>query len=97
MPRPSTLPDEAIRDILCSFNIGHSEMGRRYGRSHQAIAEIRYGRACRARLPDLPRWVKGRTCDQCQHWTDRCDLGHLDPLEEGTAFAQQCATFREGR
>jgi hypothetical protein len=44
MPTPNPLLDDAIRGILTS-RVSHAEMGRRYGRSHQAIMQIRYGRA----------------------------------------------------
>ena len=91
------LPDSAVRDILTSYHVGHSEMGRRYDRSHQTICQIRTGEVYRDRLPELPRWVTGRSCEQCQHWAGRCDLGFPDPLEEGLAFAQQCNCFTEGR
>lgn len=89
------LTDAELRDVLTSFHIGHSEMARRYGRTHQGIAQIRLGQTQAHRLPELPRWVSGRTCEQCQHWVSRCDLGFPDPIDEGIGFAQQCNTFRE--
>jgi hypothetical protein len=95
MPRPSSLTDAAIRDILTSYHISHKEMGRRYSRAHQTISQVRFGQVHANRLPELPRWVSGRTCEQCQHWVSRCDLGFPDPIEEGIAFAQQCSCFKE--
>jgi hypothetical protein len=98
MPRPNPLSDEAILDILSSHHISHSEMGRRHGRSHQAIAQIRYGQTHADHLPELPRWTTGRSCEQCQHWGNAeqpCRLGFPDPLEEGLRFAGDCNSFLE--
>lgn len=91
----SSLSDDAIRDILTSRHIGHSAMGRRYGRSHQSIAQIRLGQSCAARVPEVPRWTGDRSCEQCRHWAGRCDLGFPDPLEESVRFANDCAVFTE--
>jgi anti-sigma factor RsiW len=95
MPRPNRLADEAIFDILTAHHISHSEMGRRHDRSHQAIAQIRNGQTHADRLPEIPRWTTGRTCEQCQHWArpGHCSLGFPDPLVESTAFAGDCACF----
>ena len=87
------LHDEAVREILCSYHVSHKEMARRLGRSHQTIAQIRLGQVYGHRLPELPRWVSGRTCEQCLHWAGACGLGFPDPLEESLAFAQECACF----
>lgn len=89
------LPDDAIRDILVS-HAGHSAMGRKYGRSHQTITQIRYGDICRSRCPEIPRWVRGETptCQQCLQWSDCCTLGFPDPIEEGLTFARECLTFQ---
>jgi hypothetical protein len=87
------LTDEQLRDVLTSFHISHKEMGRRYGRSHQRIVQLRLGQVQAHRLPELPRWTAGRTCEQCIHWVGRCDLGFPDPLEEGVGFARECASF----
>ena len=91
--KAAPLPDEAVREILCSYHISHKEMARRLGRSHQTIAQIRLGQVYGHRLPELPRWVSGRTCEQCIHWADACGLGFPDPLEESVAFAQECSSF----
>ncbi|NBS92726.1 MAG: hypothetical protein EBS91_03505 [Betaproteobacteria bacterium] len=95
MPRPNPLSDEAICDILSSHHISHSEMGRRHGRSPQAISQIRYGQTHTDRLPELPRWITGRSCEQCQHWArpGHCSLGFPDPLEEGLRFAGDCSAW----
>jgi hypothetical protein len=93
MPTPNPLSDGAIRDILIS-RASHAEMGRRYGRSHQAIVQIRYGQTHAGRCPDLPRWIY-RSCEQCQHWTGRCGFGFPDPLDEGVGFAMDCDLFLE--
>ena len=91
--KAAPLPDEAVREILTAHHISHSEMARRLGRSHQTIAQIRLGKVYGHRLPELPRWTAGRTCEQCIHWASRCDLGLPDPVEEGIGFAQECASF----
>ena len=91
----STLGDDAIREILTSHHVSHREMARRYGRSHQSIAQIRLGQTCADRLPEIPRWTGGRSCLQCRHWAGQCDLGHQDPVEEGLRFANDCNTFAE--
>lgn len=87
------LPDEAVREILTAYHVSHKEMARRLGRSHQTIAQIRLGQVYGHRLPELPRWVSGRTCEQCIHWAGACDLGFPDPLEESLAFARECSSF----
>ena len=91
--KAAPLTDDQLRDVLTSYHIGHSEMARRYGRSHQGIAQIRLGQTQAHRLPELPRWVSGRTCEQCVHWDGACGLGFPDPLEESLAFARECASF----
>lgn len=93
MAKAAPLPDEAVREILTARDISHSEMARRLGRSHQTIAQIRLGQVYGHRLPEIPRWSAGRTCEQCQHWQPGCDLGFPDPVEESTAFARECACF----
>ena len=92
-PKKPPLPDSAVRDILTAHDISHSEMARRLNRSHQTIAQIRLGQVYGHRLPELPRWSAGRSCEQCQHWAGRCDLGFPDPVEEGTGFAREGACF----
>lgn len=94
MPRPNSLTDDAIRDIIIS-RISHGEMGRRYGRSHQTISQIRYGQIHAGRCKEVPRWGLRRSCEQCQHWIDRCSFGFPDPTEEGLAFAMDCELFLE--
>jgi hypothetical protein len=97
MPR---LSDDAIRDILTSIEISAPEMGRRYGRSHQAIVQIRLGQTNADRLPELPRWAPGRSCETCAHFRDQedpCSLGLPDPREEGVRFGQHCSAFAEVR
>lgn len=91
--KAAPLPDDAVREILTAHHISHSEMARRLGRSHQTIAQIRLGQVYAHRLPELPRWTAGRTCEQCIHWVGRCDLGFPDPVEEGIGFARECAGF----
>lgn len=59
---------------------------------HQLLeAEVEAGVDCCVDLPAL----SSRTCRQCAHWSsDRCDLGHPDPLEEGIGFARWCVSFQ---
>jgi hypothetical protein len=87
------LSDDALHDILTSLTISHSEMGRRYGRSHQTIAQIRLGQVQSHRLPEIPRWISGHTCEQCLHWRGFCGMGFPDPMDDGVAFARQCNNF----
>jgi hypothetical protein len=93
MAKAPPLTDEQLRDVLISLHVSHKEMGRRYRRSHQSIVQLRLGQVQAHRLPELPRWSASRTCEQCQHWAGRCDLGFPDPVEESTAFARECACF----
>lgn len=97
--RPRTkkppLSDDAFRDVLTSLSVNHSEMGRRYGRSHQTIAQIRLGQVQSHRMPDIPRWSARRTCEQCSHWRGRCGMGFPDPIDEGITFAQYCNNFEQ--
>ena len=90
------LTDAEIREILTSREISHSAMGRRYGRSHEAIRQIRYGISYTDRCSDVTRWIPGASCEKCQHWAgSSCDLGLVDPLIEGVKFAQDCSVYKE--
>jgi hypothetical protein len=90
MKRPTKLSDDAIRDILtCPASAG--VLAQRHGVHRSAVGYIRQGKTHADRLPELPRWTV--TCDRCIHWAGRCDLGHVDPEEEGVSFARDCASF----
>lgn len=72
-------------------------MGRRYGRSAEAIRKIRAGESYADVLPEIPRRKRhdpnGVTCHQCLHWTNRCHLGFPEPEQEGVTCAQDCGSF----
>jgi hypothetical protein len=84
------LPESTIREILTSPE-SHGVLARRYGLHRSAVSQIRVGKIHAKVAPELPRWTV--TCERCIHWQGRCDLGHVDPEQEGLAFARDCASF----
>lgn len=99
-PQPQLTPDQ-VRQILTDQR-PHKTMARAIGRSREAIRQVRHGIIHAAVHPDIKRWdrqpppepaVAGITCQQCQHWADRCTFGYPDPLIEGLTFAQDCIMY----
>ena len=91
--------DDEVYKILTS-SIGHQEMSRRYGCSHQNIQQIRYGKNYKHVHPEVPRWnpKEPMTCHQCVHWQyETCSMELPEPQQMGPQFARECATFhRDG-
>lgn len=90
------LTEEQIIEILTS-TASHRTIGDRLGVHRSAVSLVRLGKIHASIAPHIPRWSTMQKCENCIHWqperSEPCDLGHRDPLEEGTAFARECATF----
>ena len=66
----------------------------RFHQLEQATATLRQLLDAELSAPDAPDLqALDATCEDCRHWTGRCGLGFPDPVEEGTSFAQDCASF----
>jgi hypothetical protein len=89
-----------IFDVLTSCD-SNLEAAKRWGKHRSTVSLIRLGKLHADVLPDIPRWGVDLRCENCLHWSpdrsDPCDLGHRDPIEEGTRFAKDCATFTKRR
>lgn len=89
----SHLSESQVREILTS-PASHSILGKQFGLHRTTISLIRLGKIHRHIAPDIPRWSTDRRCTTCIHWrSDHCGLGFPDPVEEGVAFARECAAF----
>jgi hypothetical protein len=94
------LTDVDVRLIL-ETRESHSAMARRFGRSREAIRQIRTGRLYRHLAPEIPRWEAGAgraSCYRCRYWegvadAGCCGFGFPDPIEEGPSFARDCSSF----
>jgi transposase-like protein len=94
-----------VKQILLSQQ-GHRTLALAMGRSPETVRQVRLG-IIRANVhPEIARWQKpapkpkpgeGPSCYACQHWNERCTMGYPDPLEEGPAFAADCAIYAPDR
>jgi hypothetical protein len=96
-----------VRTILTDSRTG-AELARFFGVSHQAVNQVRTGRAYRDLWPELPRvfpkehYKKPHViqvdptklqCRDCTHWWQgRCGLG---VPEAGGAFADECSFYQK--
>ncbi|MEB3169082.1 MAG: hypothetical protein VKK97_10175 [Synechococcaceae cyanobacterium] len=90
------LTEEQVIEILTS-PASHRTLGDRFGLHRSAISLIRLGKLHAKVAMHIPRWGTEHRCEHCIHWQperfEPCDLGHRDPIDEGTHFARECATF----
>jgi hypothetical protein len=92
LPRRGLSPEQVRRVLLSTGS--DSEVGRQFGLSHTAIANLRLGRTYAELWPELPRRSPARSCRACRHWrSDHCNMGFPDPIEEGVKFAAECELF----
>ena len=105
--RPARRPASAltaaqVRQALLDRDEGHHAMGRRLGRSPEAIRQLRYGITHKNIHPEIARWGQatpattspGPSCYTCGHWrTDRCSFGFPEPGLEGPDFAADCDLY----
>lgn len=106
-PRPKSsaptkrMPDDVILDILTD-PLPQYDLSIRHNCSMSAVGKIRRGELHADVHPEIPRYKStiktGRkTCPKCVYYTGKrdhpCDLGHIDPIEEGLTFASYCANF----
>ena len=98
------LTAEQVREALLARDVSHTAMGRRLGRSGEAIRQLRIGATHGNFHPEIARWqpmpalasvatISGPNCFACAHWNDRCAFGFPDPLEEGPGFAADCDLY----
>jgi hypothetical protein len=95
--RHSILTEEQVIGVLTTRGTAR-ELGERFGVHRSTISLIRLGKIHANIAPHIPRWSTTQRCENCVHWQaerrEPCDLGHRDPLEEGTSFARECASFK---
>jgi hypothetical protein len=95
------LTKKQVKQILLDQR-SHHELGRLMNRSPEGIRKLRIGVTHAGVHPEIPRWpspvtpppvTDGESCYLCQHWAERCTFGYPDPIEEGPAFARDCAMY----
>lgn len=94
-----------VRTILLDPRSG-AELAKVFGVSHQAVNQVRTGRAYRRLWPELPRKFpeehyatpaqkaesKRLNCQNCTHWWQKkCGL---DVPEAGGTFAEECSFYQ---
>jgi hypothetical protein len=89
------LTDDDVREILTASRSGAS-LARRFGKSRQAISQIRLGITYAEVAPEIPRRSRSKSCRGCRFWrdgVDPCSQGVLDVIKEGPSFAADCEFF----
>lgn len=86
------LTDEQVYEVFGSTE-SNGALGRRFGRSAEAIRQVRAGLThAHLRPDDVPPGQP--SCHQCIHWASSgCNLEFPDPIELGPRFAVDCAVF----
>ena len=102
-PRQRRYDDALIRRIHDSLE-SDNHLARRLrdegiSISREMIRQIRR-REVYADLAPSEQRDTGRSCYDCIHWRsaeaiEPCDLGYPDPIQEGSAFARICNTYKK--
>lgn len=83
---------ESIKKLKKRFRCGHGAIKNvMTGKTHSNVAPY-------IKRQPMPLVDGASTCYNCLHWTsgkNQCDLGHVDPLEEGPLFARDCSSFKK--
>jgi hypothetical protein len=90
------LTEDDVRLILTSPE-SLASMARQFGKSTQAISQVRLGITHQNLATDLPRRAPARSCHSCRSWRvapDPCFEGIPDAVTEGPRFARDCEFYQ---